>query len=201
MKPLAAQALDMGEMSVECQANSVALDGDVQHRPRRWRDYAVKLIFASLLGLVAGCIIPTRVGGYAVTGTVVDRCTGAPVEGVTVSLRYTAVNAFGLRQVDGEPVLTNELGKFYVPPRTVTMMGGSGGLAGGTQRWPTVNFYKAGYKSGIGVNPGWIAKHTERGVPPITPQDYQGFIWEMLKNGESCPVGSRLHEEAQPAPE
>ena len=172
---------------------------NVRHRSRRWRNHALTLILVALSGCVSSCVIPTRVGGYAVTGTVVDRCTGAPVQGATVYLEYSAVNFFGPRQIDGEPVRTDDLGKFYIPPKSVTMMGGSGGLAGHTNKWPTVIFFKDGYSPRPGnYSPARVTAISRARKAPI-PQDYQAMILKLLKQGENCPVGSRLHQGAQMA--
>jgi hypothetical protein len=51
-------------------------------------------------------------------------------EGATVFLRYSGVSFYsGPVEVDGEAVLTNELGKFYIPPKSQTLMGGIGGFS------------------------------------------------------------------------
>jgi hypothetical protein len=183
-------AVVRGMVAMRLRCSAWPQNGDVKYRCRPMRNHVLMLILVCLSGLVSGCIIPTRVGGYAVTGTVVDRCTGAPVEGVAVFLQYSAVNFFGPRQVESEPVRTNELGKFYVPPKSVTMMGGSGGLAGHTNKWPTVIFFKDGYSPRPGnYSPrSMVAISRARKAP--TPQDYQAMILKLFKHGENCPVGS-----------
>lgn len=151
------------------------------------KTHVLMLVAIALSGLVSGCIVPRKVGGYPVTGTVVDRCSGAPVEGVTVFLRYSAMNFFGPRQMDGEPVLTNQLGQFYIPTRTVTMMGGPGGIGGSTDKWPDIIIFKDGY----GPRPGGLMRASVRGKAPLA-QDYQALILTLLKHGDNCPAGSQI---------
>jgi hypothetical protein len=144
------------------------------------------LILAALSGLVSGCMAPMRAGDYPVTGTIVDRCTGAPLEGLTVSLRYSGVSNFrGPIEMTGDPVLTNASGQFYVPPKAITLMTGHGGLAGSTDPWPTVMFYKPGYGSGR------ISPYREAGKPPISSQDYRAMMGTLLKSGQNCPLRSQ----------
>jgi hypothetical protein len=136
------------------------------------------LILVGLSGFVSSCVVPRRVGGYPVTGTVVDRCTRAPVKGITVFLRYSGVSFYsGSVAVDGEAVLTNELGKFYIPPKSLTMMGGIGGFSGEMKKWPEVMFYNAS------IGRGAIPKFLDRDRASISPQDYQDMILEI---GEPC---------------
>ena len=164
-------------------------------RSRPIRNPVPRLILVCLSGLVSACIIPTRVGGFPVTGTVVDRCTGAPVEGVGVFLRYSSVNAYeGDTSQDTEPVFTNQLGEFYMPPKRLTLMAGSGGLAGEASKWPTLTYYKRGYKSVFGYSPQMIANM--RYEAPVDPRKYQTLVLEIQQNGQNCPVGSRPHEGA-----
>jgi hypothetical protein len=186
-------AVVQGMVVMRRQCSAWMRTRDVGCSSRPMRNHVLMLILVCLSGLVSGCILPTRVGGYAVTGSVVDRCTGAPVRGATVFLRYTAVNFFGPRQVDSEPVRSDVLGKFYFPPKGVTMMGGSGGLAGETNKWPTVIFYKDGYSPRPGnYSPRRMVAISRASKAPI-PQDYQAMVLELFKYGENCPVGSRLH--------
>jgi hypothetical protein len=159
------------------------------------KTYVLTLVVIALSGLVSGCIVPRKVGGYPVTGTVVDRCTGAPLDGVTVYLRYEAMNMFGPRQLDGEPVLTNQLGQFYIPARTVTMMGGPGGLGGSTDKWPDIIIFKDGY----GPRPGGLMRASVRGKAPLA-QDYRDLILTLLKHGENCPASPRIRQGTQAAP-
>jgi hypothetical protein len=165
--------------------NRSPVEPDVRRRFRPVRKHIVMLILVGLSGLLSSCISPKRVGWYPVTGTVVDRCTRAPVNGATVFLRYSGVSFFsGEVQVDGEPVLTNELGQFYIPPKSQTLIGGSGGFAGEIQEWPIVTFYKAG------LGRGSISKYRQRGKASISPQDYQAMTLEI---GEPC--GSKYRKE------
>jgi hypothetical protein len=107
------------------------------------------------------------------------------VEGATVFLRYSGVSFYsGPVEVDGEPVLTNELGKFYIPPKSQTLMGGTGGLSGEIRKWPDVMFYKTG------LGRGSISKFLQRGKASIGPQDYQAMILEL---GQPC--GSKYGNE------
>jgi hypothetical protein len=158
---------------------------DIRRRSRPVRNHVLMLILVGLSGLLSSCISPKRVGGYPVTGTVVDRCTRAPVKGATVFLRYSGVSFFsGPVEVDGEPVLTNELGQFYIPPKSRTLIGGSGGFAGEIRKWPTVTFYKAG------LGRGSVSKYLQRDKASISPQDYQAMTLEI---GEPC--GSKYRKE------
>jgi hypothetical protein len=163
---------------------------DARRRSRPVRNHVLMLILVCLSGFLSSCIALKRVGQYPVTGTVVDWCTGAPVEGATVFLRYSGVSVFsGPIEVNGEPVLTNELGQFYIAPKSMTLIGGSGGLAGEIRKWPTVISYKAG------LGRGQIDKYFQRGKALISPQDYQAMILEIRNYGENCPVGSRTGHE------
>jgi hypothetical protein len=136
------------------------------------------MILVGHLVFLSSCIFPRRVGGYPVTGTVVDRCTRAPVEGATALLSYSGVSFYtGSVEVNGEPVLTNELGKFYIPPKRLTMMSGTGGISGEIRKWPEVVVYKEG------LGRGSTSMFLRRDKASITPQDYQALTFEL---GEPC---------------
>lgn len=157
----------------------------VRHRSRPARNHVLTLVLVGLSGFLSSCVLPRRVGGYPVTGTVVDRCTRVPVEGATVFLSYEGVSFYsGSVEVDGEAVLTNELGTFYIPQRSHTLMSGIGGFSGEIRKWPTVGFYKAGHGRGM------VRKFLQRDKASIGPEDYQGMILEI---GEPC--GSRYKNE------
>jgi hypothetical protein len=158
---------------------------DVRRCSRPVRNHVLMLILVGLAGSLSSCISPKRVGWYPVTGTVVDRCTRAPVQGATVFLRYSGVSFFsGPVQIDGEPVLTNEVGQFYIPPKSMTLIGGSGGLAGEIRKWPAVTFYKAG------LGRGSMSKYLQRDKASISPRHYQAMTLEI---GEPC--GSKYRKE------
>ena len=157
------------------------------HRSRPVRNHFLTLILVTLSGFLSGCIIvPKRVGDYPVTGTVVDSCTGAPVEGATVFLRYGGVSAYsGAVEVDGEPVLTDVLGKFYIPPKRLTLMGGIGGLSGEIRKWPTVIAFTAD------LGRGQMSPYLQRDKKSTSPQTYQDVVLKMRKNGVDCAIGSQ----------
>ena len=157
------------------------------HRLRPVPNHFLILILVTLSGLLSSCIIvPKRVGGYPVTGTVVDSCTGAPVEGATVFLRYHGVSAYsGAVEVDGEPVLADVHGKFYIPPKRLTLMGGIGGLSGKIRRWPTVISFTAD------LGRGQMSPYIQRDKESTGPQTYQDVVVKIRKNGVDCPIGSQ----------
>jgi hypothetical protein len=168
--------------------NRLSDESDIGSRSRPVRNHVLMLILVSLSTFLSSCIVlPRRVGGYPVTGTVVDWCTGGPVEGAVVFLRYGGVSAHsGPVEVDGEPVLTDELGKFYIPPKSQVLMSGIGGFSGEIRRWPTV----ISYKDGLGRSQ--FSSYFQRNKKSISPQNYLNVVLEIRKYGGSCPDGSRI---------
>lgn len=136
------------------------------------------LIFLGISCLLSGCVLPKRIGGYPVSGTVVDRCTRVPVDGVTVFLRYSGVSFYsGSVAVEGEPVFTNELGQFNIPPRRLTVMAGIGGFSGEIREWPMVVFSK------LDVGRGVFSAYYGRDKDSISSRLYQAMTLEI---GEPC---------------
>lgn len=178
-------AQEMSVTLLQEMSNRPSDEPDVRHGSRPLRNHVLMWILVCLSGFLSSCVLPRRVGGYPVTGAVVDRCTRAPVEGATVFLQYEGVSFYsGSVEVEGEAVLTNELGKFYIPQKSQTLMSGIGGLSGEIGKWPTVGFFKAGHGRGM------VRRFLQRDKASIGPGDYQDMILEI---GEPC--GSKYKNE------
>lgn len=96
--------------------------------------------------VLAGCTTTEIVGQYPIYGVVSSKCNGEEINGVSISLRFGAVDMGGDNTVITEPVYTTENGEFYIAPQHIKLTGGVGGWSGSLDKWPTLLLHKRGYQ-------------------------------------------------------
>ncbi|MBU2983989.1 hypothetical protein KO528_01380 [Saccharophagus degradans] len=99
-----------------------------------------------LVVLLACCTTTKIVGQYPIHGIVQDKCSGKAISGVSIKLRFGAIDIGGDNSVITEPESTNQDGEFRIEPQYIKLKGGVGGWSGSLHEWPTVLLKRDGYK-------------------------------------------------------
>ena len=139
-----------------------------------------KLITTGLAAFVCtSCVSPKTVGGFEISGVVVDQETGTPIPNVRVRATFSAVNHWYGDALAGDTTTDeNVLFKFYAAKRT--MVGGIGGLSGHISAWPDLTFEKAGYCAQGMQSADW-SPNTR---PP--PDEHEGLRIELEVARDQC---------------
>lgn len=107
--------------------------------------YRLLIPSSVLAATLAGCIVTTSAGGFPARGTITDKQDGTPIEGARVRLKYSADSPYGSHDKFSESVISNVHGKFHIPAEEVQLWGGTGGLVGRINEWPSIELSKNGY--------------------------------------------------------
>lgn len=104
-----------------------------------------RIVLIFFLVLLSGCVSTRTVGGFEISGEVVDYDSGQPIEGVRVRAHFSAVGPFGNNSRSLASTTTDNKGKFSVIIPETRLWGGTGGLAGYIDEWPSIKYSKEGY--------------------------------------------------------
>ena len=125
-----------------------------------------------LLLILNGCISTKTAGGYDVYGTIIDTETNKPVEGVSVHLHYWANGMNGDNSKIVGRTYTDTDGKFFIPNPQLQLWGGTGGLSGRVNKWPSIEYSKSSYCQ------------TGRMFRDVSIEDYQNIKLKIEKKND-----------------
>ena len=112
---------------------------------------------------LAACVMPVRVGGYSISGVVLDESTELPIKGARVYGYFSRSSFYGPPEdvVIGY-AFTDESGRFELQADAKTLLGGTGGWSGRISRVPSFDFEKRGYCKALLISRRPVSRSDER---------------------------------------